>query len=261
MIGIFDSGIGGLTVVKALKEQIPGYDIIFFGDTARAPYGDKSSENIIRYTIESIGFLSEKGAKLIVIACDAASGFVNKNILEKFDIPIFEMITPAIVSSIQTSEKLRIGVIGTRAAVSSNIYEEKIKAIQPDAKVYTVACPLLTPLLEADWVKKPETNMIIKKYLHPLKVRQIDTLILGCSHYPVLKQIIQRKIGKRVHITDSSLTIARHVKIFLDENPDIEHQMSKEGKSRFFVSDITDHLQKTAKTIIRENVLLEYAGI
>lgn len=103
--------------------------------------------------------------------------------------------------------------------------------------------------------------MIIKKYLLPLKVRQIDTLILGCSYYPVLKQIIQRKIGKRVHITDSSLTIARHVKIFLDENPDIEHQMSKEGTSRFFVSDITDHLQKTAKAIIRENILLEHAGI
>ncbi len=261
MIGIFDSGIGGLTVVKAFKEQLPGYDIIYFGDTSRAPYGDKSPENIIRYTLESIEILSEKGAKLIVIACDAASSAVNKNILEKFNIPIFEIITPAIVFSIQISEKFRIGVIGTRAAVNSNIYEDKIKAIQPDARVYSAACPLLTPLIEEGWLKKPETAMIIKKYLLPLKVRQIDTLILGCSYYPVLKQIIQRKIGKRVHITDSSLTIARHVKIFLDENPDIEHQMSKEGTSRFFVSDITDHLQKTAKAIIRENILLEHAGI
>jgi len=261
MIGIFDSGIGGLTVVKAFKEQLPGYDIIYFGDTARAPYGNKSSETVIRYALESIDFLLKKGAKLIVIACNAASGVVNKNVLEKFDIPIFEIITPAIAFSIQTSEKFRIGVIGTRAAVNSNIYEDKIKAIQPDAKVYSVACPLLTPLIEEGWLKKPETAMIIKKYLHPLKAKQIDTLILGCSHYPVLKQIIQRKIGKRVHVTDSSLTIARHVKIFLDANPDIEHLMSKDGTSRFFVSDITDHLQKTAKAIIRENILPEYAGI
>ncbi|MEA1901260.1 MAG: glutamate racemase, partial [Thermodesulfobacteriota bacterium] len=183
MIGIFDSGIGGLTVVKAIMENLFGYDIIYFGDTARTPYGTKSSETVKKYALENTEFLLSKGAKIIVIACNTASSVATESVAENFDIPIFEVITPAVELSINTSHKPCIGIIGTRATVKSGIYEKKIKKMNPHARVYSKACPLLVPLVEEGWLNKPETKMIVKKYLHPLKVRQIDTLILGCTHY------------------------------------------------------------------------------
>ncbi|MBW1747843.1 MAG: glutamate racemase, partial [Deltaproteobacteria bacterium] len=216
MIGIFDSGIGGLTVVKSLMEELPGYNMIYFGDTARTPYGSKSPETVVRYALENTDFLLKQGAKLIVMACNTASSVAADRVAENYDIPIFEVVTPATEQAVKISNTLTIGVIGTRATVKSGIYEHKIMALKPDAKVYSAACPLLVPLVEEGWMKKPETVMIIKKYLHPLKVRQIDTLILGCTHYPLLKDKIQRKIGKRVHIIDSSIAIAENVKFFLD---------------------------------------------
>lgn len=230
MIGIFDSGIGGLTVVKSLMEQLPGYDMIYFGDTARTPYGSKSPETVVGYALENTDFLIKQGAKLIVMACNTVSSVAADRVAENYDMPIFEVVTPATEKAVDISKKLIIGVIGTRATIKSGIYEHKIKAIKPDAKVYSAACPLLVPLVEEGWMKKPETVMIIKKYLHPLKVRQIDTLILGCTHYPLLKDKIQRKIGKRVHIIDSSIAIAENVKFFLDTHPEVDKQLSKNNE-------------------------------
>ncbi|MFA9498011.1 MAG: glutamate racemase, partial [Deltaproteobacteria bacterium] len=240
MIGIFDSGIGGLTVVKSLMEKLPGYNMIYFGDTARTPYGSKSPETVVRYALENTDFLLKQGAKLIVMACNTASSVAADRVAENYDIPIFEVVTPATEQAVKISNTLTIGVIGTRATVKSGIYEHKIMALKPDAKVYSAACPLLVPLVEEGWMKKPETVMIIKKYLHPLKVRQIDTLILGCTHYPLLKDKIQRKIGKRVHIIDSSIAIAENVKFFLDTHPEVDKQLSKNNAFRLFVSDITE---------------------
>jgi len=159
--------------------------------------------------------------------------------------------------SLQTSRKFNIGVIGTRATIKSGIYEKKIKAINPDAKVYSAACPLLVPLVEEGWMQKPETVMIIKKYLHPLKVRQIDTLILGCTHYPLLKKSIQRKIGKRVSVVDSSIAVAAKIKDFLAGHIEVDNLLSRNGKFRLFVSDITDQFEKTAKITLKRNVHLE----
>ena len=257
MIGIFDSGIGGLTVVKALMEQIPGYDITYFGDTARTPYGSKSPETVIRYAIENTDFLLEKGAEIIVMACNSASSVATASLVGKYNIPIFEVITPAIELSVQSSKKMHIGVIGTRATVQSGIYEKKILEINPEARVYSAACPLLVPLVEEGWFKKPVTSIIVKKYLHPLKVRQIDTLILGCTHYPLLKNIIQNKIGKRVNIIDSSVGVAKKVKEFLKINNDFENKLGKNGKFQLFVSDITRQFEKTAKAVLKRNVKLE----
>jgi len=257
MIGIFDSGIGGLTVVRALMEQVPGYDIIYFGDTARTPYGSKSPETVIRYAIENTDFLLEKGVEIIVMACNSASSVATVSLVGKYNIPIFEVITPAVELSVQRSKKMYIGVIGTRATVQSGIYEKKILEINPEARVYSAACPLLVPLVEEGWLKKPVTSMIVKKYLHPLKVRQIDTLILGCTHYPLLKNIIQNKIGKRVNIIDSSVGVAEKVKNFLKTNKDVENKLSKNGKFRLFVSDVTQQFAKTAKAVLKRNVKLE----
>ena len=261
MIGIFDSGIGGLTVVKSLMEKLPGYNMIYFGDTARTPYGSKSPETVVRYALENTDFLLIQGAKLIVMACNTASSVAADRVAENYDIPIFEVVTPATEQAVKISNTLTIGVIGTRATVKSGIYEHKIMALKPDAKVYSAACPLLVPLVEEGWMKKPETVMIIKKYLHPLKVRQIDTLILGCTHYPLLKDKIQRKIGKRVHIIDSSIAIAENVKFFLDTHPEVDKQLSKNNAFRLFVSDITEQFEKTARATLKRNVHLEHVEL
>jgi glutamate racemase len=235
--------------------------MIYFGDTARTPYGSKSPETVVRYALENTDFLLKQGAKLIVMACNTASSVAADRVAENYDIPIFEVVTPATEQAVKISNTLTIGVIGTRATVKSGIYEHKIMALKPDAKVYSAACPLLVPLVEEGWMKKPETVMIIKKYLHPLKVRQIDTLILGCTHYPLLKDKIQRKIGKRVHIIDSSIAIAENVKFFLDAHPEVDKQLSKNNAFRLFVSDITEQFGKTARTTLRRNVHLEHVEL
>lgn len=261
MIGIFDSGIGGLTVVRAIMDEMPGYDIAYFGDTARTPYGTKSGSTVIDYSLQNTEFLLNQGAEIIVMACNTASSVATDALKEKFDLPIYEVITPAVECALDVTKKSIIGVIGTRATISSNIYEKKIKKENPDAKVYSVPCPLLVPLVEEGWLKKPETRMIVKKYLHPLKTKQIDTLILGCTHYPVLKSIIQHKIGKRVRIIDSSIAIARQIKTFLASSPETDRKLSKNSKADFFVSDITPQFEKTAKTVIRKHIVLKHVSL
>ena len=247
--------------MRAFTEHLSGYDIIYFGDTARTPYGNKSPETVVKYALEDTDLLLNKGAELIVMACNTASSIATARVSETYDIPVFEVITPAVELAIKASKTFRIGVIGTRATINSGIYEKKIKEINADAKVYSVACPLLVPLVEEGWLNKPETRMIVKKYLHPLKVRQIDTLILGCTHYPILNRIIQEKIGKRVNIIDSSLAVADRVKSFLNNHSEIEGLLSKKGDTRFFVSDITSQFEKTAKHILKKTVSLEHVQI
>lgn len=257
MIGIFDSGIGGLTVVQALMQEMPEYDLVYFGDTARTPYGSKSRQTVIQYALEDSEFLIRQGAKMIVIACNTASSAATEVLMEKFPVPIFEVISPAVDLAIQNSKKLRIGVIGTRATVSSGIYEKKISAIAPQAKIHSLPCPLLVPLVEEGWLNKPETRMIVKKYLHPLKEKQIDTLILGCTHYPVLKDMIQHKIGKKVKLIDSSLAVAKKIRHFLNTHPAINATMAKESKARFFVSDVTPQFEKIAQTLLKTKISLQ----
>ncbi len=262
MIGIFDSGIGGLTVVKSIKKHLPEYDIIYFGDTARTPYGTKSSDTILKYALENTQFLLDHGAKIIIIACNTASSIATKYLREKYNnLPVFEVISPAVELCLKTSLKNRIGVIGTRATISSNIYEKKIIDKQPDAKVFSVPCPLLVPLVEEGWGGKPETKMILKKYLHPLKTKQIDSLILGCTHYPVLKQIIQEKIGKQVKVIDSSIAVTQKISKYIDQNPEICNSLGKNSKIYFYVSDITDQFKKTAGSILEKNIKLQHMAI
>jgi glutamate racemase len=199
-----------------------------------------------------------KSEPVIVMACNTASSVASYSVAEKFDIPIYEVVTPATEDAVKRSRNLVVGIIGTRATVKSGIYEKKIKALKPAAKVYSVACPLLVPLVEEGWLKKPETIMIIKKYLHPLRVRQIDTLILGCTHYPLLKDKIQRKIGKKVTIIDSSIAVAEKVKSFLDTHPEVDHLLGKKDEFKLFVSDITEQFEKTARITLKRNVFLEH---
>lgn len=261
MIGIFDSGVGGLTVVRAILEKIPGYDIVYFGDTAHTPYGTKSAQTVIGYSINNIEFLLRQGAKVIVIACNTASSVATAQVLKQYAVPIFEVITPAVAQALDASANLNFGIIGTRATVSSGIYEKKIIENQPKARIYSVACPLLVPLVEEGWLNKRETAMIVKKYLQPLKTRRIDTLILGCTHYPLLKTIIQRKIGKRVQLIDSSICISETIETFLDDNPEVDRQLGQNGNLSLFVSDVTDQFKKIAKMTLKTNIKFECVRI
>ncbi|MCK4486178.1 MAG: glutamate racemase [Desulfobacterales bacterium] len=258
MIGIFDSGIGGLTVVNALKRHLPDYDILYFGDTARTPYGTKSPETVVQYAIEDAEMLLRKGAQMLVVACNTASSVATGTLKERFDVPILEVISPAVNMAVSDPKRTRVGVIGTRATVNSGVYENKIKAIRPEMKVYGQPCPLLVPLVEEGWLKKGETRKIVKKYLHPLKLKQIDILILGCTHYPLLKEIIQVKIGKRVKIIDSSEALSDSVMDFLRHNPHVDSRLRKDGTCQFYVSDVTEQFQKIAGTILKTTVTLEH---
>lgn len=256
MIGIFDSGIGGLTTVRALMDTMPGYDIIYYGDTARTPYGTKSRQTVIGYALENTEFLLQKGAKIIVIACNTASSHAVDEIQKRYDVPIFEVITPAVHAAIKASKTGKIGVIGTRATISSRIYEQKIMELKPDAKVYSEPCPLLVSLVEEGWTKRPETTMIVKKYLQPLKTKQVDTLILGCTHYPLLKDTISKKIGGQTAIIDSGSAVSGAISSFLYENKELAESLPQNSKIDFYVSDVTEQFEKTASAIVKKQIKL-----
>jgi len=257
MIDIFDSGVGGLTVVKAIRERMPDHDLIYFGDTARTPYGSKSAETVIEYAVENINFLINHGAVIIVMACNSASSLAFEYARKRFSIPIFEVITPAVAFALKISARLRFGVIGTRATIQSGVYEKKILEKNPKAKIFSRTCPLLVPFVEEGWRKKPETAMIVKKYLHPLKIRQIDTLILGCTHYPLLKPLLQRKLGKQAGIVDSSICVAESLENYLQNQFDRAHRLCKNGILRLFVSDFTLQFEHTARLTLKKSVKLE----
>ncbi len=246
MIGIFDSGIGGLTVVSEMIKQLPGYQLTYFGDTARTPYGNKSESTIIRYAMQDTKFLLDKGAQIIVVACNTASAVAADQLKKEFDTPIFEVITPAVEKALAVTKNKRIGVIGTRATVHSHIYQEKIDALDNKCKVFDKACPLFVPLAEEGWTDKAVTKMTARTYLQSLKMQQIDTLILGCTHYPLLKQTIQAKIGKQVQLIDPAEETAGQIKQYLAENKDLDKTLARNDNHAFYFSDLPPHLASLA---------------
>lgn len=250
MIGIFDSGIGGMTVARAVEQLLPEYSIVYFGDIARTPYGSKSPATITDYSLRNTEFLLEKGAEIIIIACNSASSVATEALRREFQTPIIEVITPAAEKAIATTQNGRIGVIGTRATIRSGVYDQTICDRRPEFKVFSAACPLLVPLVEEGWINKQETKMILRRYLHPLKDRQIDTLVLGCTHYPLLKGLIQARIGKRVNLIDSSVETAKYVRELLTAQPELVHRDENGATThRYYVSDLTDSAQMVAAKI------------
>jgi glutamate racemase len=257
MIGIFDSGVGGMTVARAIEKKLPHHRLIYFGDLARTPYGSKSPETIRKYARQNTEFLLSRGAKIILIACNSAASVASDLLREEFSVPIFEVITPAVKKAIVNTKNGRIGVIGTRATIKSRIYEQKIENLRPDFKVFASPCPLLVPLVEEGWLNKRETKMIVRRYLHPLKMKTIDTLVLGCTHYPLLKKLIGPRIGKRVRVIDSSQAIAADLHSFLVENPEVAKTLSSGGESKYYVSDVTQAAMETAERIFGRKIELK----
>ncbi|MGC9109252.1 MAG: glutamate racemase [Caldimicrobium sp.] len=257
MIGVFDSGLGGLTVVKELLQKLPNYKILYFGDTARTPYGTKSAETVTRYAIENTEFLLEKGAKLIVVACHTVSSTAIPVLKERFKgVPFFEVVTPSFKKALQLTRKKIIGLIGTRTTVESGIYQRLFAEVDPEIKLIANPAPLLVPLIEEGWLNKPETRKIVKKYLIPLKMRGIDTLILGCTHYPLIKKVIAEKAGKRIKLVDPSEEVAEAVYRYLEENSKLKEELLPNGEPEIWVSDLTPNFEKLATLFLKRKVTL-----
>lgn len=263
MIGIFDSGVGGMTVARAIEQLCPNYPLVYFGDIARTPYGSKSPDTIIRYSKNNSDFLIEQGATLIVIACNSASSTASDALRSHYRIPVLDVITPATKKAAAVTKNGRIGIIGTRATVKSDIYTRRIREILPDAEVFSQACPLLVPLVEEAWLERRETKMILRRYLHPLRRKQIDTLVLGCTHYPLLKHMIGPRIGRRVNLIDSSIEMAREVYHFLQQNQEIKQRLQEDrsAPSRYYVSDSTEAVENMAAKIFGRRLHLERIDI
>ncbi len=259
MIGIFDSGVGGMTVARAIEQLCPDLPLVYFGDIARTPYGSKSPETLVRYAQNNVDFLLAQGARLIVIACNSAASTATDALQQYCTVPVLDVITPAVVKAAEVSKTGRIGVIGTRATVRSRIYSERITALRPEARVFSAACPLLVPLVEEGWLNRRETKMILRRYLHPLRRQQVDTLVLGCTHYPLLKQLIGPRIGSRVKLIDSSVVMAGQVRDFLVAHPDLRKRLQNTTvtENRFYVSDCTDIVEETAARIFGRPIKLQ----
>lgn len=217
-IGVFDSGIGGLTVVAALRNLLPAENIFYIGDTARVPYGGKSKRTIERYSTEISGLLLAEGAKIVVVACNTASALAVPKLQQLFNPPVQGVINPGASAAVRATQTGRIGVIGTRATVASRAYEQAIHLLAPDARVFAEACPLLVPLIEEGLFDDPITDQVLHRYLDPLVGEGIDTLVLGCTHYPLLRRAIQRAVGEAVTLVDSAHNCALAVNDLLHQH-------------------------------------------
>jgi glutamate racemase len=243
MIGVFDSGYGGLTVLKAFLEGLPHYDYLYLGDSARAPYGNKSLKVVYEYTRQAVEFLFGQGAVLIILACNTASAKALRKIQQEWlplhcpDRRVLGVVIPLAESAVEASRHGRIGVIGTRATVESRVFEQELHKLGPELKVFERACPLLVPLVEEGWVGKPETNAILKKYVRPLKNNAIDTLILGCTHYPFLRRDIERIMGKNCRVLDAPAIVADKLADYFIRHPEIEVRLSRNSSRTFYTTD------------------------
>ncbi|MGH2639992.1 MAG: glutamate racemase [Rhabdochlamydiaceae bacterium] len=216
-IGVFDSGFGVLTVLKELQKTLPYEQLIYFGDTARLPYGTKSRDTIIRYTTQNCSFLAAQGVKLIIIACNTATSMALDAVAGQFTFPIVGVIDPVIEKVIKTSPTGRIGILGTRATVISGVYQQKIHDYLPHADITAIASPLLVSLVEEGFIDHPMTHLAIQEYVRPLLLAGVDTVILACTHFPLLKTLIEKALGPAIKVIDPALASAKATKKALSE--------------------------------------------
>lgn len=234
-IGIFDSGIGGLTVVKSLREMLPNETFCYFGDTARVPYGTKSAETIKRYSVEITRFLKSHDVKMIVVACNTVSSVALPPIREQFDGPVLGVVEPGVRAAIQATRSGRIGIIGTKSTIQSGTYQKHLLEKNPSLHISAQACPLFVPIVEEGWENEPITVDIARHYLSPFIEEELDTVILGCTHYPLMAQVIQRVMGAPVKLVSSADEVAREVKETLTSMNGLTDR--KRVKDLFYASD------------------------
>ncbi|MBI5559904.1 MAG: glutamate racemase [Deltaproteobacteria bacterium] len=234
-VGIFDSGIGGLTVLKEIRKVLPEESTVYLGDTARVPYGTKSGETIKRYSLENAGFLLKHGIKLLVVACNTASAYALEELKHNLAVPVIGVILPGARQAVMKSRLKRVGVIGTEGTIKSGAYFDAIKGIDPRVVVFPAACPLFVPLVEEGWTDCDVTRLVVKIYLKDMKKERIDVLLLGCTHYPLLKNAIGEFMGEETNIIDSASATAVEVKRVLSEKGLLNKGHGT--TARFFVTD------------------------
>ena len=245
-IGIFDSGIGGLTVVRQIHRVLPHEDIVYLGDTARVPYGTKSPGTVVRFACEDMQFLIQQKVKAVVVACNTVSAWALPTLERKFSVPIFGVIAPGAQVALRRSRNRRIGVIGTTTTVRSQAYSRAILALDDSAKVFARACPLLVPLVEEGWIKNKITQAILRAYLSPMLRRRIDTLVLGCTHYPLLKKVIRGVVGKEVALVDSAESCAQFLSERLGGTKLMARTRRRAGVIQPFVTDEVERFDEMA---------------
>ncbi len=241
-IGIFDSGVGGLTVAHCLQQQLPNETLCYFGDTARVPYGTKSPETVKRYSVEITRFLKSHDVKLIIAACNTVSSVALEEAKSVFSGPVIGVVEPGVRAAAEATTNGRIGVIGTKSTINSAAYQSRLQSLDPSIRIISQACPLFVPLVEEDWINEPEAEKIAEKYLAPLKCEQIDVLILGCTHFPLLTEVIQRVMGDSVTLVNSAKEVTREAAQTLQH-----HQLASETKrwnDLFYASDDIDGFER-----------------
>jgi glutamate racemase len=251
-IGLFDSGIGGLTVLQQIIEKLPKENTVYLGDTARSPYGTKSVETVLRYSFENADFLIGKGVKVVVVACNTSTAVALGSLAENLSVPVVGVIEPGARAALKQTKNKRIGVIGTEATIQSGAYSRALKQIDPKVEVYSRACPLFVPLVEEGWLDNEVVEKTVESYLGSLKRGGIDTLILGCTHYPLLKKAIRRFMGRDVRLVDSAEETANEVSRLL-EKKSLQRERGK-GGARFFVTDVPDRFIKVGRRFLGEKV-------
>jgi glutamate racemase len=262
MIGVFDSGFGGLTILRAFLKNLPEYDYMYLGDNARAPYGNKSQAVIYDYTREAVEHLFDRGCALIILACNTASAKALRRIQQEYlpahcpDRRVLGVVIPLAEAGVSSTRYGRIGVIGTRATIESKVYEQELRKLSGAVKVYTRACPLLVPLVEEGWVGRPETNMILKKYLRPLKPMRIDTLVLGCTHYPFLHKHIERIMGKNCRVLDGPEVVSEKLVDYLARHPEMESRITRNRSASFATTDDPERFRQFGEKFLGRKIPL-----
>lgn len=256
-IGVFDSGVGGLTVAREIMRQIPKERIIYFGDTARVPYGNKSKETVTKFSRQIVRFLQGQNVKAIVVACNTASAYALDEIEKEIDIPIIGVVKPGAKVAAESTGNGKIGVIGTEGTIGSRIYDTYIKEINPDITVIGKACPLFVPLVEEGLWQDPVTDEIAARYLSGLIDSGIDTLILGCTHYPMIRSTVGKMMGEKVTLVNPAYETARELKELLRTENLLSEEKQGLGSNcyRFYVSDMADKFQTFANSILKYGIL------
>lgn len=248
-IGIFDSGLGGLTTVREIQRVLPGEDIIYFGDTGRVPYGNRSRDTIIRYTKDDIDFLLKHNIKLVIAACGTASSVALPVIKDDYDVKIMGVLESACKKAVHVTRNNHIGVIGTSGTIKSGKYAEIIRGIAPEIQIFSKDCPMFVPLVENGYAQSEAARLIAKDYLLPLKKENVDTLILGCTHYPLLTDVISDIMGDEVTLLSPGALAADDAKLYLKENA-LLSEKERGGKSEFYVSDSVENFTALGSTFL-----------
>lgn len=252
-VGIFDSGIGGLTVLKEIRAEVPREDIVYFGDTARVPYGTKSKETITKFSIDNVNFLKGFDVKIVVVACNTASSLSLEILKDKFSIPIIGVIEPGAKQALETTKNGRIGVIGTKSTIGSGAYEHCLKRLDSSVKVYSESCPLFVPFVEEGWLEGDVITKVAKTYLDQLKSFKIDTLILGCTHYPLLSEVIQNIMGDSVQLVNSAEETAKEARKLL-ERLKLSNRRKEQQATHFYVSDEPEQFRTLGERFLGRSI-------